>query len=295
MSNLLYLGQQEFYVDRGTKGPVVFCALKGVVFVMFHANPQVCQFCDIAKPEFIQLAQIIGGAKFGLCNLSQYPELVQMSANTITPLNKVPLFILFVNGRPFMNYEGPKLIKHFAEFMQQALARLQSQQVFSAAGVATMSLEETEKTPHGLAYDYDYVTVSNPSTMGSVTCNEDGVCYLTSKEALGSLEEKPNQQHPMNSQSHQQSASGQMQQYRQQQPYYPQQQQQQQAYQQQQQQYGGGVPQMYRPAAQPYYPPQQQQQYGGGYTQAQQNYMYQQRPQQAYYPPQQQNEAFYQR
>lgn len=251
MSNLLYLGQQEFYVDNGMKGPVVCCALKGVVFVMFHANPNVCQFCDLAKPEFFKLASIVSNAKYGLCNLSQYPELVSMSAKTITPLQKVPLFILYVNGRPFMNYEGPKQIKPFAEFMQQALARLQQQQVFSAAGESTMSIEESEMTPHGLAYDYDYVTVSNPNSMGGVTCTEEGVCYLTSKEALGSLEEKPNQQNPMM----QQQQQPQMQQYRPQQAYHPPQQQQ---YGQQQQQYGQQVPQMYQPAAQPYYPPQRQ-------------------------------------
>lgn len=275
----MYLGEQEFYVDKGTKGPVICCTMKGIVFVMFHANPQVCQFCDLAKPEFMQLAQIIPGAKFGLCNLSQYPGLVQMSYKTITPLNKVPLFILFVNGRPFMNYEGQKQIKPFAEFMQQALARLQSQQVFSSGGAeTTASAEELERTPHGLAYDYDYVTISNPNSMGGVTCTEEGVCYLTSKEALGSTEPpKPQQQQP------------QMQQYQQQRPYFPQQQQQPPMYQQQQ-----FMQQQQQPMfqQQPYYPQQQRMPTGNMYTQAQQNYM-PQRQQQPYYPPQQQQ--FYQR
>lgn len=268
MNNLLYLGEQEFYVDKGTKGPVICTQQQGVIFVMFHANPGQCQFCDIAKPEFMKLAQIIAGAKFGLCNLMQCANLVERSQRTIMPLRNVPLFILFYNGRPFINYSGEKQLKHFARFMQEMLQRLSNQQVFSQGGFQQLSLEEAEKTPHGLAYDYDSVSSSDPNTC-SLTCNEDGVCYLASKEIYGAQQQQPPPQQ-------QQSPPPMMMQQQQQQPYYPPQQPQ----------------QFYQQPQQPYYPQQQQQQYNPYINQQQQQ-------QQPYYPMQQQQQQpqpqFYQR
>ena len=265
MSNLLYLGEQDFYVDKGTKGPVICLQYKDIHFVFFHANKDVCSYCDTAKPEFIKLAQFISGAKFGLCNLSTESNLITKSLNTVIPLNKVPLFILFVNGRPFMNYTGEKTLNHFVEFMQNVIKRLKTQQVFNQDGVQTATLEQTEKTPHGLAYDYDYVSISNPN-LGNITCTEEGICYLTAKEAHGTTSTPAStQQSPQHSEKRQQA------------PYHPPQQQQQPQRQPQ--------PQQYQPHPQQYQQPPQQPQYQQP-RQPQQQPQYQQQPQQQYYPQQ---------
>ena len=271
-NNLLYLGEQDFYVDgKGSKGPVICLMHKDIHFVFFHANKDVCSYCDSAKPEFMKLAQFISGAKFGLCNLSTDANLISKSLNTIIPLNKVPLFILFVNGRPFMNYTGEKTFNHFVEFMQNVIKRLQTQQVFNQDGVQTATLEQTEKTAHGLAYDYDYVSVSNPN-LGSITCTEEGICYLTAKEAHGTVATpSPTQQSPQHSEKRQQA------------PYHPPPQQQQPQRQPQPQQYQP-QPQQYQPHPQQYQP-QQQPQYQQP-RQPQQQPQYQQQPQQQYYPQQ---------
>ena len=291
--NVLYLGEQDFYVDKGTKGNVICSTQKGINFVMFHADPGICQYCDIAKPEFVQLSHIVPGAKYGLCNLSRARGLVDKSFQTITPLNKVPLFILFVNGRPFMNYTGEKTVKHFAEFMQNAMQRLQQQQVFSQTGQpAPVSAEQTEKTPHGIAYDYDYVTVTNPSLIGSVTCNDEGVCYLTAKES--GLQPEPKAQPPPQQPAYQPQRPYQppqqpqqvyQPQYVAQQPYYPPAQPTNPMMTQAQQQYIPGQPQYYQAQQQfqPQYTPQYQPQY--------QQQVYQ--PQQYQYQPQQQQKPFY--
>jgi Thioredoxin len=268
-NNLLYLGEQDFYVDgKGSKGPVICLMHKDIHFVFFHANKDVCSYCDSAKPEFMKLAQFISGAKFGLCNLSTDANLISKSLNTIIPLNKVPLFILFVNGRPFMNYTGEKTFNHFVEFMQNVIKRLQTQQVFNQDGVQTATLEQTEKTAHGLAYDYDYVSVSNPN-LGSITCTEEGICYLTAKEAHGTVATpSPTQQSPQHSEKRQQA------------PYHPPPQQQQQQPQRppQQQQQPQRLPQpQYQPQPQPQYFQQPQ-------GQSQQQYYPQQQPQ--YFQPQ---------
>jgi len=301
MSNILYLGSQDFYVGQGSKGPVICCTINGVVFVMFHADPQKCQNCDVAKPEFQQLPHIISGAKFAYCNMSRCEDLAEMSFKTITPLNRVPLFILFVNGRPFMNYTGQRQLKHFAEFMQLALQRLQQQTVFGSNGQAEiLSPEQAEKENGNLPYDYDYVTVTNPTMIGQVTC-EEGVCYLMpAKEGYGGTEDASKRQamNPMQQQQQRSPAMPQQmqgpppqQQYRAvappQQQYMnrmPQQQPQQPYYPPQQQQFQQPY---YAPVQQPYYPPPQAATSRPMMTQAQQQ-MYPAAQQQPYYPPQQQ-------
>ena len=80
--NLLYLGEQDFYIDKSNKGPVVCTTQKGITFVFFHADPGFCKFCDLAKPEFLQLPQYIAGAKFALCNMSKAKNLMDRSLAT---------------------------------------------------------------------------------------------------------------------------------------------------------------------------------------------------------------------
>ena len=79
MNNTQYLGEFDFGVDKSTKGPVIVTKIPGVVFVMFHADPSVCQSCDLAKPEFAQLFQHFPSAKFAFCNLSRNKRLADIS------------------------------------------------------------------------------------------------------------------------------------------------------------------------------------------------------------------------
>ncbi len=172
---------------NGPRGPVVCTKQTGIMFVMFMADPNVCKFCDLAKPEFMQLPHIINNVKFGICNLSRCPNLQARSMETITPLQKVPTFIVYINGRPTINYDNERTTKHFAEFMKQVISKLQQpqqggQQAQYGANGMTTSGEQVEKTAYGVAYDHDILTINDPSQMSGVTCSEDGVCYFTNAE-----------------------------------------------------------------------------------------------------------------
>ena len=197
MQNLLYLSEQDFYVDQGTKGLVVCTKQPGICFVFFHGEQGQCKYCDTAKPEFMQLPYLIGGAKFGMVNLSRCNNLQQQSLNTITPLRQIPTFILFVNGRPFINYDSTqeRTVKKFAEFMQNIMQRLQKQQSFNptlnGGSASSIPSEVAEKTPHGLAYDYDYITIGDSAINGNITCTDDGVCYFTNAEIAPKSTPKP--------------------------------------------------------------------------------------------------------
>ncbi len=195
MNGLLHLGEKDFYIEQGQKGPVVCTSLKGIVFVFFHADKGQCHHCDLADPEFSQLPQFVSGSKFACCNLYRCPMLQQKSLQTITPFKKVPAFIVFVNGKPFMNYEGERTLKHFAEFMQNVFKILNKQQSFNNGQKTSSNVEPVEKTPFGIAYDYDYITVTDASVNGSLTCSDDGVCYFTS----GEINQKPKPSQPTQS------------------------------------------------------------------------------------------------
>ena len=190
MNNFFHLSENDFTIAQNNRGSIVALKPDGIWFVMFTADPGQCKYCDLAKPEFSILPQFIQNVKFGMVNLQRCPTLRQNSMSTITPLQNVPAFILYMNGIPKINYDSERTTRQFAEFLKKATTTLQQQQnQFGAQPTAQHphapppqngSLAEVDTTPGGAkAYDFDYVAVTDPGLMGSVTCTEDGVCYFT--------------------------------------------------------------------------------------------------------------------
>ena len=199
MNNFLYLNENDFFIGKGVRGPIACCNVPGIVFVMFMADPNVCKYCELAKPEFMQLPKIIQGAKFAACNLSRCKNLMEHSKQTTTPLTSVPGFILFVNNKPWIQYDGPRTARDFAQFLKDAIHKLQTRQTEGGQPIAQPTATD-EKTAYGIAYDYDVISVSDPGLQGTLTCNEEGVCYLTNAETkptsgIPQHQQPPPQQH----------------------------------------------------------------------------------------------------
>ena len=51
---------------------------------------------------------MVTGCQFGVVNVSTSKKLVDMTRQTTSPITYVPLLILYVNGRPYMKYDGEK-------------------------------------------------------------------------------------------------------------------------------------------------------------------------------------------
>ena len=104
MSSLLFLSADDFVVQQGEKGPLLCHEIRGFSLVMFYSTK--CVYCQKLIPTFKRLPDIVNGCQFGMINVSTNKHLIQMARQTITPIEYVPLIILYINGRPYMRYEG---------------------------------------------------------------------------------------------------------------------------------------------------------------------------------------------
>jgi hypothetical protein len=165
MNNLLHLETDDFYLSDGAKGKILCLSVQGICLVLFHANPERCLHCEEAIPEFKKVSRMFSGCKFGLANLNKFPEIIRMSKLTISPLEYVPYMILYVNGRPFLRYEGERTAQDLSEFLQEVMVRLESKKQFIESKNYKV---ESEIPAYSIAIPFNMV------------CDEDkGVCYLT--------------------------------------------------------------------------------------------------------------------
>lgn len=174
MSNsIIYLNNNDFYIGEGSKGKVLCTNIKELVFVLFHADLDKCKYCEDAIPEFKQLPHVISSCRFALVNLNKNLDIVKMSNETIAQFSYVPYMILYVNGRPFIRYDGDRNAKDMADFVMEVLSRLKSNNNFANA---PKKVKENNVIPgYSIAIPY------------SVVCDDEkGVCYLKYDEAYKS-------------------------------------------------------------------------------------------------------------
>ena len=217
MNNLYHLTGEDFFLEQGSDGKKLLCIdAKGLVLVCFHVNGDRCAHCEDAIPEFKRLPQRIGNCKFALANLSANPDLIKMSKMSKAPIEYVPFIILYVNGRPFLKYNGERTTQDMAEFVQEVVQKLQTKQQF------------IEQKNFKIESDIPAYSVGVPY---NIECDKDkGVCYLSYESAYQVKDKSQQQQRP-------------------QQQYPP-------SYPQQPQQYGGGYPPQQHPGMHGGYPQQ---------------------------------------
>jgi len=164
MSGLLFLSSDDFYTTKGTKGDILCNTISGFSLVLFYSTQ--CHWCKKLIPIFKSLPGTIGGCQFGIINVSVNKQIVAMSKKTITPIKYVPYIVLFINGKPFMLYQGPYDANELRKFIFEVSQKVNNKQQFSKDKVKE---KITGKIP---AY-----------TIGKPLCGEDGVCYLDFNEA----------------------------------------------------------------------------------------------------------------
>jgi len=177
MNNLFYLTSDDFFLENGTKGKLLCMDAKGLVLVCFHANADKCTHCEETLPHFKRLPQSVGNCKFALVNLNTNPDIVKMSKMTVAPIEYVPFIVLYVNGRPFLKYEGERTTTELKNFIQEVVQKLQTKQSF------------IENKNYKIESEIPAYTIGIPY---SVVCDEDkGVCYLNYDQAYGGGGKQP--------------------------------------------------------------------------------------------------------
>lgn len=124
MSGILFLGNDDFCVRAGEKGNMLcMTGWKGLTLVMFYSTE--CKYCGSLISKFKQLPTIVNGCKFGMVCVNRNMEVVEKSKNTISPIEYVPDVILFVDGIPYIRYDGAHDIDNIKTFIFTVYERLQ--------------------------------------------------------------------------------------------------------------------------------------------------------------------------
>lgn len=124
MSGILFMGSDDFCVRAGEKGNMLcLSGWKGLTLVMFYSKE--CQFCHKLINKFKQLPTIVNGCKFAMCCINRHFDIVERSKNTIAPIEYVPDVILYVDGAPYIRYDGPHEVEDIRSFIFSVYERLQ--------------------------------------------------------------------------------------------------------------------------------------------------------------------------
>lgn len=130
MSGLLFLQTCDFVTQPSSRGGEIVCNnIRGISLILMYATK--CDFCRRLIPIFKRLPGSIGGCQFGMINIEVEREMVRMSMNSLVPISYVPLIVLYVNGKPFIRYDGPHEEADIRAFLIDVTSRLQTKERFS--------------------------------------------------------------------------------------------------------------------------------------------------------------------
>ena len=130
MSGLLFLQSCDFNVQPSSRGGEIVCNnIRGVSLILMYATK--CEFFRRLIPIFKKLPGTVGGCQFGMVNIETERDLVRLSMNSLVPISYVPLIVLYVNGKPFIRYDGAHEEADIRAFLVDVTNRLQTRERFS--------------------------------------------------------------------------------------------------------------------------------------------------------------------
>jgi len=161
--SLLFLSTEDFTTTKDANDNIILChSINGFCLLLFFSNQ--CVYCKDILPIFSRLPHSVPGCNFGLVNVSMNRSLVNISKQTTSPIQYVPFIVLYLNGRPYMQYKGPSNEAEIRKFIIQV-----SKDVMQSGFI------QTAKANNIPTY-----------TIGQPLCGEDdGVCYFEFNEAKG--------------------------------------------------------------------------------------------------------------
>lgn len=186
MSVVLFLTSDDFYAAKGVKGPVLCHKIPSFSLILFYSTK--CPHCTSLIPIFKELPGKVANCQFGFVNVSS-PKgnpIINMSKNTINPIQYVPYICLYVNGRPYMKYNGPADFNQIKRFVVEVAMNIQKkQQVFSQGRVShTKQVPYSNQNSTGQQQYQDEELPIPEYTVGVPVCGKKNVCYLTARDVM---------------------------------------------------------------------------------------------------------------
>ena len=174
MSGLLFLTSSDFTLQKGIKGKIMCTSIPGFSLILFYSTQ--CQHCKTFVPMFKKLPGTLGGCQFGMVNVSHNKNCILMSRQTTAPITVVPYVILYVNGKPYMRYQGPQDIREITRFIIEISKSINNKNKSANNNKAAMKLEKRiKRSAKGNIPAY---------CLGHPLCGpDDKVCYLEFNDA----------------------------------------------------------------------------------------------------------------
>ncbi len=172
MSGLLFLTSEDFSITKGAKGSILTTTVPGFSLILFYSTQ--CEHCQELVPLFKQLPGNVGGCQFGMINISQNKQTILLSRETIAPIKVVPYIILYINGKPYMRYQGPHNITEITRFIVEVANKIQERPSFTK--------KENKEVKHEVSGTIPAYTIGKP-----LCGEENNVCYLEFNSAYGDV------------------------------------------------------------------------------------------------------------
>jgi len=193
MSGILYLSTDDFIVKKGEKGNLLCLnyEVNGLSLVWFYSNE--CQHCKKLMGCYKQLPFNINGCQFTMINVNK-PEnrrVVQMASQTIVPITYVPDIILYVDGLPYMRYDGKHDIPNIKQFILEMSQQLQKTSFYdSKKSQQPQQVQQQQVQQQQVQQQRPPQTTTTKQTIPAYTIGKpkcsgdrDDVCYLSFNQA----------------------------------------------------------------------------------------------------------------
>ena len=181
--SLHFLETGDFSIVPGQEGRAnMLChSLRGLSLVLFYTKD--CEYCPAAIPVFKALPMAIGNCKFAMVNLSTNRELIRISRETNTEINMVPLIICYVNGKPYMRYDGPREVQDLQEFVSEIAAKIKQAEASAHQAQAQAQAQQQPQQPQ--EEKKGKIPVHAGRSGRQTTRKAVGACYLSYDAAYG--------------------------------------------------------------------------------------------------------------
>ncbi len=169
---LLFLSSDDFSSMTGQNGQILTHSIQGFSLILFYSTQ--CEHCRTLIPIFKSLPNELTGCNFGMINVSLHREIISMARDTLSPIQYVPFIVLYIDGRPYMKYQGPHVGNEIKRFIFEVSQKVKKKARFSDDVTVT-----EQRTASGKPSIPEY-------TIGHPLCGKDeNVTYLEFKEAYG--------------------------------------------------------------------------------------------------------------
>ena len=171
MNGLLFLNEKDFTIQQdGKQSKMMCCNIPGFSLILYYSTQ--CVYCQKLIPVYKKLPYLVNGCKFAMINISKNKRVIGMSKGTIAPVTYVPYIVLYINGQPFMRYDGPPKINDIRKFIVEVYNSVKHKQSFSKEATVKRTQESVPEKRRIPSY-----------TIGLPKQGREDVCYLEFKEA----------------------------------------------------------------------------------------------------------------